>query len=79
MEFIHFFLYSSSKQSYIGPSVDLACDNMRLLFSSVEEIVPTIPSQVQVAHGVLQVDVGRSLEEDVFGHVIAAQLGTACT
>ena len=59
--------------------MDLARDNVRLLFSSLEEIVPTIPSQVQVAHGMLEVDVGRSLEEDVLGHIIVAQLGTVCT
>ena len=78
-EFFPFVLYGTLKQLYIGPTVDLACDNVRLLFSSMEKTVPTISSQVQVVHGVPEVDIVKLPEEDAIGHVIAAQLGTETT
>ena len=38
--FFHVITYSTVKQSYIGPCVDLARDNVRLLLSTMEEDVP---------------------------------------
>ena len=75
------FLYSTIKQSYLGPSVDLARDNVRLLLSSMEEVVPTILSQDQLVQGV-STDADMPLREVVLdgqADIIAPQLGTVCT
>ena len=58
------FFYGKIKQSYLGPSVDHARDNVRLLLSSMEEVVPTILSQDQLVQGV-STDVGMPLREVV--------------
>ena len=80
--FIYYWLYSTLKNAYLGPSVDLARDNVGLLLAPMEEIVPTIPSLVQLAQEVTEVDVDKFLCEapvDRQGEIIATQLGTVCT
>ena len=68
--------YSTVKQSYIGPCVDLARDNVRLVLSTMEEDVPITQSQVPAVPGAPREDITKLPEEDVIGHVIAAPLVT---
>ena len=80
-EYFLSFLYRTIKQSYLGPSVDLARGNVRLLFSSMEEVVPTMLSQDQLVQGV-STDADMPLREVVLdgqADIIAPQLGTLCT
>ena len=68
--------YSTVKQSYIGPCVDLARDNVRLLLSTMEEDVPITQSLVPAVQGAPEEDITKLPEEDAIGHVIAAPLVT---
>ena len=68
--------YSTVKQSYIGPCVDLARDNVRLLLSTMEEDVPITQSVVPAVQGAPEEDITKLPEEDAIGHVIAALLVT---
>ena len=71
--------YSTLKQSYIGPCVDLARDNVHLWLLTMKEDVPTTQSQVPAVQGVPEEDIMKLPEEDAIGHIIAAPLVTETT
>ena len=68
--------YSTIKFSYIGPCVDLARDNVHLVFATMDEDVPITQPHVPTLQGAPGKDITKLPEGDVIGHVIAAPLVT---